>query len=259
MPSIKGCNITLGGKNNFFKLGIDAFALEKGDIIFVFGESGSGKTTFFNVLSGVIPSDVSCSVRQYFPKIDYILHESKLLPWKNLRDNVRLINKICGSIDIEKLSAICVAMGLDKNFLDKRPWQLSQGMRQRIEIAIAVANNSDLIILDEALSGIDYKNKLKTCDILHNYVKKSNAALLLTAHHAADMLRLAKKIFFMDQGKIVSAIEVNSISLEERIFASTSELFAMKEAGWIDRMQAGVPNARKACCTACAATDVAKM
>jgi ABC-type multidrug transport system ATPase subunit len=215
---------------NTFLLSIPKFTLSKEEIIFLYGNSGSGKSTFFNLLIGIHESYINKNIRLFFQKIEYVMHESKLLPWRDLYHNILLINKLGGNISIENLLGYCLQFGLDNNILNLKSRQLSLGMRQRLEIAIALSNNSDLIILDEALSGIDYKHKLIVCTSLYNFVKKTKASLLCTAHQVSDILRLANRVIFLHDGYFTKSICISSCSVIERLDMSIKALYALPEA-----------------------------
>lgn len=213
-----------------FTLSIRSFTLQKGEIIFVYGGSGSGKTTFFNLITGVKKSELAKMVRLSFPRIEYVMHESKLLPWHRLRDNINVINKLNGIISVDNVINIVKKIGLDEHVLEMKPWQLSLGMRQRIEIAIAIANKPDLILFDEALSGIDNKHKILTTTMLYDYIKTNNVSFVGTAHQISDILRLAERVIFIKNGLITGQLCIVSKSVEQRLKMSLDELYALPEA-----------------------------
>lgn len=170
--------------------------MEKASCVFIFGDSGSGKSTFFNLLSGIINTTLGEKVKRAFPNIEYIMHECKLLPWHTLWRNVQIISNIRRvETDLSLLKYYCNLFNLPEEVLNLKSWQLSLGMRQRFEIALALSNNPQLIILDEGLSGIDIKNKGIVCQALYHYVKENNIILLGTAHQVSDILRLAERIY----------------------------------------------------------------
>ena len=213
-----------------FTLSIPTFYIKKGEVIFLYGGSGSGKSTFFNLIAGVKKSTLGKDVRNSFPKIEYVMHESKLLPWHTLKNNIKVINKLNGSVDLEDLTLISQSLGLEKNILNMKNWQLSLGMRQRFEISIAIANKPDLIIFDEALSGIDNKHKVIVCKVLYGFIKKNQTAFLGTAHQISDILRLAERVIYIKDGVILNHIFIKSKSVEERLNMDLDQLYALPEA-----------------------------
>ena len=179
--------------------------MEKASCVFIFGDSGSGKSTFFNLLSGIINTTLGEKVKRAFPNIEYIMHECKLLPWHTLWRNVQIISNIRRvETDLSLLKYYCNLFNLPEEVLNLKSWQLSLGMRQRFEIALALSNNPQLIILDEGLSGIDIKNKGIVCQALYHYVKENNIILLGTAHQVSDILRLAERIYVIKNGTFIN-------------------------------------------------------
>jgi ABC-type multidrug transport system ATPase subunit len=212
-----------------FILSIPSFHISKGELVFVYGSSGSGKSTFFNLLTGIKKSILSQTARKAFDRIEYVMHESKLLPWHKLCDNVKVINNLNGKIDYENLMSICRTLGLYEDILNMKSWQLSQGMRQRFEIAISLSNSPGLIIFDEAMSGIDNKNKEIVCSLVYKYIKQSNTTLIATAHQISDILRLAERVVCINNGTFTHDIPIVSYSVEERLMMSLEQLYTLPE------------------------------
>ena len=165
------------------------------------------------------------------------MHESKLLPWHNLYKNVNVINSLNGKIDLLILKTIINSMDLDEDVFQLKPWELSLGMRQRIEIAISMANNPRLMIFDEALSGIDNKCKQSLCKDLYFYIKEKNISLIATAHQISDILRLAERIIFIENGYIKDSLTVTSLCAKDRLNLDINQLYALPEARLLLKLQ----------------------
>lgn len=217
-------------KGRSFTLHVPTFYINEGEIVFLYGTSGSGKSTFLNLLSGTKESAIRELTLKSYNRIEYIMHECKLLPWHNIYNNIRVINKFNGMIDIAKLKSIIELINLDESVLGLKPWQLSLGMRQRIEIAIAMANKPNLMIFDEALSGIDNKCKQSLCKELYAFIKDNKISLIATAHQISDILRLAERIVFVDNGYVNGIMPISSLSVEERLCLEIEQLYALPEA-----------------------------
>ena len=219
-----------GKAEKAFTIRIDDFFMEKASCVFIFGDSGSGKSNFFNLLSGIINNTLGEKVKRAFPNIEYIMHECKLLPWHTLWRNVQIISNIRRvETDLSLLKYYCNLFNLPEEVLNLKSWQLSLGMRQRFEIALALSNNPQLIILDEGLSGIDIKNKGIVCQALYHYVKENNIILLGTAHQVSDILRLAERIYVIKNGTFINNYSIK-MEVEKRIFLPLKELYALPDA-----------------------------
>lgn len=228
--SIKDFKFIQKNASGTFLLEIKDFHLSKGEIVFLMGNSGSGKSTFFNLLTGIKDSELSNMTRNDFSSIEFVMHESKLLPWHTLKKNVDVINKIgINQITENKLLSICVALGLPNQILKLKTWQLSLGMRQRFEIALALSNTPNLVIFDEALSGIDNNNKKNVCKVIYNLIKKNNTSFIGTAHQVSDILRLAERVVLIENGKLGKSITISK-PVSERLEMDINDLYSLPDA-----------------------------
>lgn len=203
--------------------------VDPGDIVFFHGSSGCGKTTFLNLLAGGLDKG---KFRREFVNarcVAYVMHESTLLPWKTVLGNVETESKLRNkSSRREEFQRLCQAFNLD-NVGGLLPKQLSLGMRQRVEISKAISFEPELLLLDEAFAGIDTITKTKVFYELQNWVKKLDAAVIATAHQITDVLRLATKIYLIENGTLGRLIKIN-IDQTARLFMSVRELLELPEA-----------------------------
>lgn len=211
-------------------LSIPTFRLLKGEIVYLQGPSGSGKTTLLNLLTGVLPSPLSAQCRAGFPSIGYVMHESSLLSWSTVNQNVVVEEYLrrC-SPPPGYFEDLCREFGLDATVMTRRAIKLSLGMRQRVEIALALSFSPDLLVLDEALAGIDTANKSVIMSRLQKCVRAEGLTVLATSHQLADILRFAERIYSIENGVIGDEI-VLTTPVEERARFSSDELLAMKQA-----------------------------
>jgi NitT/TauT family transport system ATP-binding protein len=210
-----------------FELTISELELRRGEIVFLHGRSGCGKTTLMNLLSGVIPSSLEEMARRTFRLIGYVMHTNTLLPWLNVRQNLAVEGQLRRSESaFRKFEEICERIGLEENVLKLKPAQLSLGMRQRVEIAKALSFEPDLLLLDEALSGIDASTKEILCDIIWEHVQSHSICVVATAHQVTDLLRLAQRIYVMDKGSLCAAITVQD-PISERLHLPAKDLFQL--------------------------------
>ena len=92
--------------NKHFLLDINGFLFRRGDIIFLHGPSGCGKTTLLNIISGIIADKLTTYIRNNFENISYIMHESTLLPWKTISENLNVEGKLREKTPNKKLFKI---------------------------------------------------------------------------------------------------------------------------------------------------------
>jgi putative ABC transport system ATP-binding protein len=184
---------------------VDAFAMAAGAQVGLKGESGSGKTTFLNLIAGIVKPD-SGSVRIAGTELT-TLSESK-------RDRLRAttlgcvyqtFNLLQGYTCLENvLLAMAFGVGRDRAFatellkrvglahrLDYYPRQLSIGQQQRVAVARALANRPKLVLADEPTGNLDAANASETLALLRDTCAEHSAALLLVSHDRDILARFA--------------------------------------------------------------------
>jgi ABC-type nitrate/sulfonate/bicarbonate transport system ATPase subunit len=213
-----------------FSLTINHISFKKGEIVFLHGRSGCGKTTLMDLLSGVQKSIVEQEVRAVFKNIGYVMHESTLLPWTTIQKNIKIEEKLRKrQHNKEYLLSLCQLFSLDQTIFNKNASDISLGMRQRIEIAKALSFEPDILLLDEAFSGIDAITKARVIKSIIDAVQKMGICVVGTAHQIGDLLRMAEKIYWLEDGAIKKIIEVKE-SPHERIDMTIYKLYSLRAA-----------------------------
>lgn len=214
-----------------FTIRIDALRITQAANIYLTGASGCGKSTLLNLLAGVIPSGLAYERAMVFPQVAYVMHGNMLAPWLRLSQNIRLEEKLRSKhADMSVLASLLTAFGLNlAQLADLFPWQLSLGMRQRFEIAKAVAFKPNLLILDESFSGIDSRTRIDVILALGNELRRRRCSLIFTSHNVIDGLRLADYLVEVKDG-LVSNLKELSSSRDDRAQLPTEALLQIKEA-----------------------------
>lgn len=216
-----------------FSLRVESFMIKRGEVVFLQGPSGCGKTTFLNILAGVIESPLKNTVRKYFNSVDYIMHQPKLLPWLNIEKNIKIGNKLKNQIcDQNLFLSICRDFKLGSRCLSMVPGELSLGMRQRLEIALALSYKSGLILLDEGLSGIDRSTKTIVIKKIWDHVVNHKVSIVGTAHQLSDMLKFAQRVYFVDKGILSEYFLINE-KVSDRIDKSINDLYRLESAEFL--------------------------
>lgn len=167
------------------------------------GESGSGKTTFLNILSGMIPFDrgiVSVDGRSYrgqadaaalADRLDYITQDSYFADFLTVTDNLRLVRD-----EPETIRALLTRYGLDKTETQLPP-TLSGGEKQRLAILRAILDGKDILLLDEPTAALDGEKKRTVLELLSSL---KDQALILCATHDRQAIPYADQIitFYKD-------------------------------------------------------------
>lgn len=171
------------------------FSIEipKKGTICIFGPSGCGKTTFVNLLSGIIKPDNGRILGVDSKNISFVFQEDRLIPWITIKEN---INAVISGEDKNKISEeLLSSVGL-KDFMNKKPEELSGGMCRRVAIARALAYNSDILILDEPFRGLDLKTKDNIIKLIKD--KQENKLSILITHNIKEAFILSDKIYIFE-------------------------------------------------------------
>ncbi len=168
---------------------LDNFSLvfpQRGTVC-LFGPSGCGKTTLLNCIAGFERFDSGAIIGVQDRKISYLFQEDRLLPWISAKENVAAV--LHGSVkqngeEAEKWLGLVGLAGEE----DKRPAELSGGMRQRAAIARALAYSGEMYLLDEPFHALDEERKMKIVDLIQEQTPDSLKILVTHDPHEAEML-----------------------------------------------------------------------
>ena len=187
------------------------FTLEKGKVLSIVGPSGGGKTTLLH-LCAKLKTLQEGKIKNSFKTSAFAFQESRLLPWKNVIDNIALglrANKIHSKEVIQKAQEIALKFGLEEDDFEKFPKDLSGGMKQRVSFARALVTSPDLLFLDEPFSALDIGLKRELQEILIEQIEKKELTILFITHDLMEAIRLSDEILLLkaNPGHIVHTFE----------------------------------------------------
>jgi ABC-type lipoprotein export system ATPase subunit len=175
---------------------VEQFQLKAGTELALAGESGSGKTTFLHLISGVLKPDsgrihldgepmeaLSEAGRDRLRAgtLGYVFQNFNLLQGMTALENVELAMRFGTGVDKERASQLLNRMGLS-NRLHHYPRQLSMGQQQRVAVARALANKPKLVLADEPTAHLDHVRGLEAVTLMRDVCKEFGAALLMVSH-----------------------------------------------------------------------------
>ena len=168
------------------------FSLRQGEVCALLGPSGCGKTTLLRIVSGL---DADFEGRLVLPrehKIGMVFQEPRLLPWRSVAQNLRLV----GTSSDNDLAEIIAALRLSRH-LDHFPGELSLGLARRVAIARAFAVKPDLLLLDEPFVSLDAALAARLREELLALVLKRKATTLIVTHDVEEAIAIADRILVL--------------------------------------------------------------
>ena len=178
--------------------------IEPGEFVAIVGFSGSGKTTLVNLLAGLTEADSGAVLKNGLavtgpgPDRGVVFQSYSLMPWLTVRDNVALaVDRVFGAESAaqraERVRHYVAMVGLSPA-IDKKPAQLSGGMRQRVSVARALATDPDVLLLDEPLSALDALTRANLQDEIVRIWSEARKTVLLITNDVDEALMVADRI-----------------------------------------------------------------
>ena len=203
-------------QNSGFNINIDKFEIKKNEFLGVYGDSGSGKSTFIDLISGLTKPhsgliqsdniDINKNILVWRNKIGYVPQNIYLLD-DTIQNNICMIDKINSSHkdenNFKKILEICeledLYLDYGNNFIGEGGTRISGGQKQRIGIARALYKKPEILILDEPTSSLDFNTEQKFLSSLKNL--KSKLTIVFISHKKQNFQNV-DRVIKIRQGKI---------------------------------------------------------
>ena len=171
------------------------FEARHGEFVAIVGPSGCGKSTLLNLLSGHDAPTSGTVARNGLVRMVY--QQDGLFPWMTVAENISL-GLPRGADVAARLPDLISAIQL-QGFEDHYPHQLSGGMRQRVEIARALAGDADILLLDEPFSALDYLTRLRMRAELAAIIARRPRTVVLVTHDIEEAAQLADRVIVLSE------------------------------------------------------------
>jgi nitrate/nitrite transport system ATP-binding protein len=251
--SIEGVGVTFskGAARSEVLTGID-LKVEKGEFVSIIGHSGCGKSTLLNVVAGLVPVTTGAvildkqEVNAPGPDRAVVFQNHSLLPWLSVRENVSLaVDKVFGKTKsaAERREWTLHNLELVKmtHALDKRPAEISGGMKQRVGIARALAMEPKVLLLDEPFGALDALTRAHLQDSVMEIHATLNNTVLMVTHDVDEAALLSDRIVMMTNGpraSIGQVLDVNLARPRDRLAVAENPTYIHARAAVIEFLYA---------------------
>ncbi len=220
------------------------FSVGKGEVLAILGPNGVGKTTLLKCINSILKKDrgdvyingqdtFNMNVTQIAKQMSYVAQNSDVakltafdaillgrrphIKWRVSKDDIRKVDAVIKRLNLEHLSL---------KYID----QMSGGELQKVSIARAFVQETDLFLLDEPTSNLDLKNQAEILGLVKRVVKEHNVAAVMTMHDLNTALRYSDKYLFLQKGSIYGAGHVSDIScsMVESVYGIPVEIMQHK-------------------------------
>jgi nitrate/nitrite transport system ATP-binding protein len=211
-------------KGRFHALREIDLKVAKGEFVTLIGHSGCGKSTLLNLIAGLlVPSSgvLLCDNREIHapgPERAVVFQNHSLLPWLTCFENVYLaVERVFGATDSKavlksrtKAALELVGMG---HAMQKRPHEVSGGMKQRVGIARALAMEPKVLLMDEPFGALDALTRAHLQDELLKIVARTQSTVVMVTHDVDEAVLLSDRIVMMTNGPAATIGEILTVDL----------------------------------------------
>ncbi|MCD7836471.1 MAG: ABC transporter ATP-binding protein [Lachnospiraceae bacterium] len=182
-----------------------SFGIREGEFVAVVGPSGCGKSTLLSIIAGLLePEHGTIAVNNpdgslAYPRIGYMLQHDYLFEWRSVYKNVILGLEINHMLTEERtgyVNKLLKEYDLDK-FRDKRPGELSGGMKQRAALIRTLALDPGLLLLDEPFSALDYQTRLMVSADICSLIRATGKTMIIVTHDLSEAISIADRVIVL--------------------------------------------------------------
>ncbi len=182
-----------------------SFQVEEGEFVALVGPSGCGKSTLLSIIAGLLVPETGTIIVNnpdgsiHYPRIGYMLQHDHLFEWRTIYQNVTLGLEIHHTLTPERVACVNQLLsdyGLEK-FKNKRPSELSGGMKQRAALIRTLALDPQLLLLDEPFSALDYQTRLMVSSDICSLIRQAGKTMIIVTHDLSEAISLADKVYVL--------------------------------------------------------------
>lgn len=178
-----------------------SFSVKEGEFIAIVGPSGCGKSTLLNIICGLLNAKSGSRMVPAGTSIGYMLQHDHLFEWRTIYENVTLgleIQNRKNKENEEYVHSLLENYGLI-DFKDKKPSELSGGMKQRAALIRTMALHPQILLLDEPFSALDYQTRLLVSSDIGQLIRSTNKTAILVTHNLSEAISLADRVLVLSK------------------------------------------------------------
>ncbi len=197
----------------------------KGEFVALLGASGCGKSTLLNLIAG-LEEPTSGTIAS--PKAAFMFQDASLFPWLSALANVELALELRGAPKPERRAEALRLLDLVHlaDAAHKRPHELSGGMRQRVALARSLAQNRDVLLMDEPFAALDAITRDLLHDELQRVWRETGRTIVFITHNVREAVRLGQRVLLMSSrpGRVVAEWAAEEQGVSQDPTALTAEI-----------------------------------
>ena len=212
--------------------------VSEGEFVAIVGPSGCGKTTILSVMSGILKATsgkvfaLGKEISESKAYIGYMFQRDELFEWRTVWQNIMLgleLKKVITEADKNYAKSLVEKYGLG-DFIQKKPRELSGGMRQRVALIRTLVLKPQILLLDEPFSALDFQTRLSVCDDVSGIIKSEKKTAILVTHDISEAISMADRVVVLSKRpatvKKIFKIDINGKTpLEKRKDSKFSTIF----------------------------------
>lgn len=191
--------------------------VEEGDFVAVVGPSGCGKSTILNMIAGFVPITSGRilvdgrEVKGPGPDRGVVFQSFALFPWKTVAENVTFGPRMrgVGKAERQKIADEYLALAGLSHAADRYPNELSGGMQQRVGVVRALANNPDVLLMDEPFASVDAQTRMTLQEELTRIWEERRPTVVFITHDVSEAVFLANRVVVLSKGNILEEVDIS--------------------------------------------------
>jgi NitT/TauT family transport system ATP-binding protein len=188
-----------------------SLSVAPGEFVCLIGASGCGKSTLLNLIAG-LDSPTSGEISTGGRRVSLMFQESALFPWLTAARNVEMPLRAAGVPRAQRRERVAELLDLVQlsAFADKRPHELSGGMRQRVALARALAQDADVLLMDEPFGALDAMTRDLLHEVLEGIWRRRNLSIVFVTHEVREAVRLGDRVVLLSSrpGQVIGEFDV---------------------------------------------------